>query len=543
MGPAGRVRIGTFFIPSVLITASFGPAMGRIATIGVVAFIGFLAGCADLPTTSRTPGAPPVLASDELSEEELAGLEILPLEFLTVDPAFPGGHHWYNYWTYEQMGIAFKGGFLEGVYDFEATVPHAWKWYPDIEIFSVYPYRATYFHELRFTPGLGSRIRRVEFSFDNTTYGWNVPKESTYLTCYDRNGNTIGIEEMNGSGDTSPVVSGSIIGRDFARCRTESKNGYAVVGMRLTLLPEQTTKVALRCLGDLGEDRVTRGQTLRCEVRKAPATAPGDLAVSGWSFDGTPREDGDLNFPSWEGQMVAAGEVAVRARIGTGPEQTASASIEVVNRTWSAPTVTVQEVPNGADSRLTLPGTVVLAKDLGVSSFFFTARPGDLPLDPIDEVRGGPNNGLYYFKDLSFPIWAYYVLNRAAMQVGSGFYNAQDPAGDRPVRRGALNWCDKTVVAKDLLRLVEAHEREHIRVYTDAFTRELRLVMTDLEAIVDADFVAMHDTYDAQRLRIDEIGRVESEAIHRLSGNPFMVTPSDSQGDCALKNEIGAVIR
>lgn len=511
-----------------------------------VACLGLLSGCADLPTASRAPGllSP---ATDELSEEELAGLELLPLELLTIDPAFPGGYHWYNYLAYQQLGITFEGGRFEEVFDLEATLPSGYRWYPQSDFPQpFYPFETKRWHELRFTPELGGRIRRVELEFNYFgAYPWWPNRNNLTIVCVDQAGQEIGRQTLAAESDYSVAQAVSIVGRNFARCRSEAAypNSSSIVGMRLTLIPEQTTKIALRCLGNLGENRVTRAEVLRCEVRKDPATDPGDLVVSGWSFNGSERTDGEVTALVWEGQMVTAGTVAVRARIGTGPEQTASAVIEVLERTWSAPTVTVAEIPNGSDSRLSLPEGVDAAKDLGVANFFFTERPEDLPHDPMGEVRGGPNNGLYYFKDLSSPIWAYYVLNRTAMRAGSAFYNAQDPAGDRPVRRGQLNFCDKAVVAESLLGLVEAHEREHIRVYTEAFSRELYVVMPDLEAMVDTDFVAMQDMYDEQRGRIDVLARTESEEIHLLSGNPNEVLPSDAQGNCALKNESGDTLR
>lgn len=356
-----------------------------------VASLGLLTSCVDLPTTLPAPGEPVAPAAGELPEEDLAGLEVLLLEFLTIDPAFPGGHHWYNYWAYERMGITFKGGFLEGVYDFEATIPHAWKWYPDAEVFSVYPYHATYFHELRFSPELGARIRGVEFSFDNTTYGWNVPKESTYITCYDRNGGTLGTGEVNGGNDPSPVVGTSIAGRGFARCRAESRNGYAIVGMRLALEPEQTTKVVLRCLGDLGENRVTRGQTLRCEVQKDPATAPGDLVVSAWSFNGNARTDGDVTSPIWEGVMAEGGTVEVRARIGSVADRVLSARISVEARTWPV-------MRYGTPRRIVHidPASMAAYPPNGLAWGRFEPAWPEFAVLPVTEVSGGPDTGAWF---------------------------------------------------------------------------------------------------------------------------------------------------
>ena len=367
--------------------------MRRHLAIAAAACLAVLTSCADLPTTARAPGAAGPLRADELTEEELAGLERFPLDFLTIDPSFPDGHHWFNYWRYQQMGITFEGGYLDGVYDFEATVPHGWKWRPGADI-QVYPYRATYFHELRFTSELGGRIRRVELDFDNTGHVWDRVTESTYFTCHDRNGDALGAEEVNGSGDPDPVVSAAIIGRNFGRCRTESKGGYAITGMRLTLLPDQTAKPVLRCHGDLGENRVTRGQTLRCQVREDPATAPGDLTVSAWSFNGISRTDGDVASPIWEGPMAEDGTVEVRARIGSGTDSVLSARISVEPRIWPV-------------MRYGTPRTLVHVDPLSMAAYPPAGRAWgrfeptwpDFASVPATGISTGPNAGSWILRD------------------------------------------------------------------------------------------------------------------------------------------------
>ena len=53
----------------------------------------------------------------------------------------------------------------------------------------------------------------------------------------------------------------------------------------------------------------------------------------------------------------------------------------------------------------------------------------------------------------------------------------------------------------------------------------------------------MQDIYDQQRAQMHVLSLAESDDIHLRTGNPFVVTPSDAQGDCALKNESGTVLR
>lgn len=243
--------------------------------------------------------------------------------------------------------------------------------------------------------------------------------------------------------------------------------GYGAIES-FSFVPQRKEQLVLSCIGNRGLNTVTRGSTLRCEAKKEPGSSPGDITVTRWSFDGKERSDGDLTSNIWEGVMVRDGVVQVEARIGDAAVAPATAPIVVEDREWSgkAPSVTVREARNGEDGRLTLAPKVTWAHDLGATSFFSTPTPADPPLDPTAVVDGGPNDGLYYFpNDFTFSVVAIYVLNRAAMSRGSGFYNAQeqDAAGGGQ-RLGGMNWCSRSVVTGPLLALVEAHEVEHVRV-------------------------------------------------------------------------------
>jgi hypothetical protein len=42
--------------------------------------------------------------------------------------------------------------------------------------------------------------------------------------------------------------------------------------------------------------------------------------------------------------------------------------------------------------------------------------------------------------------------------------------------------------------------------------------------------------------RLDRVALAESFSIHNERGNPRRVTPRDSRGDCALKNQFGVLL-
>jgi hypothetical protein len=154
-------------------------------------------------------------------------------------------------------------------------------------------------------------------------------------------------------------------------------------------------------------------------------------------------------------------------------------------------------------------------------------------------VDGGPNHDIRYFTDLSFPVYAYYVLNHAAMSQGSAFYLAQEV--DRPAggsRIGGTNWCDRSVVTGILPRLVEAHELRHIQVYNEVFLREIQPVLQRLEPMTGPDAGMLLDDYEKAFETTDKTAHDASDA-----DNPNLVKPRDSQGECLLRNQIGGELK
>ncbi|MEW5928165.1 MAG: hypothetical protein AB1941_11820 [Gemmatimonadota bacterium] len=307
---------------------------------------------------------------------------------------------------------------------------------------------------------------------------------------------------------------------------------------------EDDAGLVLECSGDLGANKVTRGQEITCTTRKDPADAPGALTISSWTFDGEPRTDGDPTSVTWNGVMVKGGVVEVKGTIGSGTEQTARTTIQVKDRAWS-PAFTVREIANGEDGRLTLPNLVTYAHDLGAANFFDTPTPHALPPEVVEIVDSGPNDGLRYFTDLAIPVYAYYVLNHAAMKPGSAFYLAQEEVRPGGTRIGGINWCDRSVVVGSLPGLVEAHELRHIEVYKEVFAREIQPVLVRLESMSAADATELLDAYEPVYNRVDATARAQSEAIHDIpnADNPDLVNARDTHGRCLLKNQFGRELK
>lgn len=300
----------------------------------------------------------------------------------------------------------------------------------------------------------------------------------------------------------------------------------------------QTAKLTLTC-----PPTVTRGAEVVCTAAKDPANAAGAITITAWSFDGTPRGDGDLQSLEWRGIMVQSGTVQVKGKIGSGTEQTATATIQVVDREWAnAPVMHMLELgaTGGEDRVRPLASKISWASDLGFFRAFPEPPPGGEQMDdPITDVQGGPNDGLYYFADLSFPIWGRIRINDAAMSRGSAFYEAQErnPSGGG-TRIGGQQWCSNRVVTSVLPDLVRAHERRHAEVYRQTYGEVVRANLPELERMTGT-YSELADRYEPLRDEADDVAIDASWAIHELRGNPNKVTPSDNGRECNLKNEDG----
>jgi hypothetical protein len=243
--------------------------------------------------------------------------------------------------------------------------------------------------------------------------------------------------------------------------------------------------------------------------------------------------------------MVRSGVVEVKTHAGrernpSARQETLTATVNVTDRTWT-PFVEWKIGDSGEDPRMTLRATVDSAHDLGAVNFFRSKARSENPPDPIDLVASGPNDGLYYFKDLRFYAYAPIALNRAAMRRGSPFYLAQEP--DSPSSGGGsrfgTNWCDQSYVSGNLQQDVANHEIKHVEVYHDARVRELSDVIRRLESTTDTVSQAMYDSYDKEYERAESIARGETRRIVDAKNGPFTLRPRDRQGPCVLRDELG----
>jgi hypothetical protein len=330
----------------------------------------------------------------------------------------------------------------------------------------------------------------------------------------------------------------------------ETANGWqafeAVSDQRVTLtIRPLSRRLKLTCTGDLGRNLVTRGKLITCTAEKDARSAPGPLVITGWTYGGVPRGDGDPVSAEWKGIMVKGGTVQVSGRVGSGEVQTATATIVVEDRTWGGeiPLMHMEEMgASGGDTRFpALPAVIEWASNLGGFRSFLEPPPGERAEDPIQTVEGGPNDGLSYFGDLSFPVWVRIRINDTAMQRGSGFYNAQErDASSRGSTIGGAPWCSARVVTTVLSDRVRAHERRHRDVYREAFASMVRPHLSDLESLTGS-YVELSDRYDPMRNEAHVRATTAALAIHAdkdAREHPDnVITVSEGGRRCNLKNE------
>ena len=213
---------------------------------------------------------------------------------------------------------------------------------------------------------------------------------------------------------------------------------------------DEPPTIALTCTDSLGvRNRIIRGQTLTCTASKDPATAPGELKIGGWSFEGKPRTDGVVTSTEWRGVMVTGGTISVHGTIGASPEETASAPISVEARTnWAGVIVYPATLPDTVFDPARFPNPPV--RD---SSGYDVYLPGGLGLYEFDlkwrghlaPVTSGPNKDWWYLR--TPPQWMTPVVYLSPyLEAGNPFYEAQTGkrTGDNAPPRGYTGWCTKS---------------------------------------------------------------------------------------------------
>lgn len=231
---------------------------------------------------------------------------------------------------------------------------------------------------------------------------------------------------------------------------------------------------------------VVRGSSMLCEVEDGT-----DVQVTGWSF--TPDSDSShvITRPtdslSWGGPMVVPGTVSVSLTDG-GTPKTLSKVIAITPRDWSSLTVPHEVIENTTDP---LPNPPDSAGNLG--NHGGTAGAGILP-GGYETVQSGPNTGVYYLTDVPIQAFSFVYINRAAMSVGSYWYNLQ------PAAHARKGYCTQADVLP-FIPHVEAHEGLGVEVNSHAWAFRNTLnsqVPPAEEAVTGWGFTELQDSAQAR---------------------------------------------
>lgn len=236
-------------------------------------------------------------------------------------------------------------------------------------------------------------------------------------------------------GKTTCTYKPSKPGRMYVQTALKNDDGSWVASHAVT--PSAVigaNRIVLECNGDLGANHVTRGREITCQAKKDPSNAPGDLAITGWSFDGKPRSDGELTSDKWVGIMVRGGTVEVKGKIGTGLEEAAPAAIEVQAREWAN-----KSIPLDIQDRGTGPLPVRPQRYKHLGGWGHTVRTRSDFRNFFDEIEQGPNSGYSFLTGIPFEMDGMVYINYAALQEGSDFHLRQ-------YRTRIDHWCARNDV-------------------------------------------------------------------------------------------------
>lgn len=194
---------------------------------------------------------------------------------------------------------------------------------------------------------------------------------------------------------------------------------------------------------------VQRTQTISCEARSSNPSLT--VQVSGWDFVGGRNNIIDIQTPStsttWAGPLVTSGVVSVVGTLSNGARGTTSQSVTATARSWGSMQARIALVEQNPTTLLPLHPTRL--GELGV-----TALPlGGTWIEDTDYATvpaGGPNAGVLYVTNIPINVQPTVHVNRAALSVGSDFYNLQRNQGSGP-------WCGKPDVVP-FVPVVERHE-------------------------------------------------------------------------------------
>lgn len=283
---------------------------------------------------------------------------------------------------------------------------------------------------LSFSPAaIGGRVRSVRIHVGrygymdiNESFGGGIVYNTARLTCYSGS-RVVGTQSVMppqapyGLLTPPPYFPLVVTGDSISRCALESGVQFVWDDLAITIA-KTAAKLELRCTGDVGVGRVTRGSTLGCQALANPAGAT--LSNVQWVFVDTMGNSvpGPAASPSWGGTMVVGGRMRVTAMLN-GAAASADSAIAVRPRRWSRLGLKISEQnPNHLPS----PNAVVTSADLG-----------DVHVDtlsagyPGSRVDVGPNAGWWYLERELDDIPVAVHINYPAFQAGSAWYNLQSP--------------------------------------------------------------------------------------------------------------------
>lgn len=201
---------------------------------------------------------------------------------------------------------------------------------------------------------------------------------------------------------------------------TASPNGIYIAHASSPVLQVKQEQLELECNGAQDSVRINRTDELTCE-------ASGATDILGWEFradDSGYRNPAEGATPfkgtRWKGPVVLSGTVTVKARVAGG-EESKSVRVGVSARDWSDREMAreAEEEPAPLGEMPTKPDTV---RQLGHIHPVLTVA---LSRDKWEPILSGPNANLAYLRDLPIAYRGTIHVNRAALAVGSEFWNAQ----------------------------------------------------------------------------------------------------------------------
>jgi hypothetical protein len=152
----------------------------------------------------------------------------------------------------------------------------------------------------------------------------------------------------------------------------------------------------LACTSVLGENRVTRGDTITCTASKDPVDVSGELKISGWTFEGADRKDGENTSPRWVGVIAKGGVVRVSGTLD-GSAVVADTRITLRAREWP-----VYELTHMPDTLIVLlpgmSGYPRVGENLG--TFALRLLPEESVSSAVDSIAAGPNAGMLFLRNL-----------------------------------------------------------------------------------------------------------------------------------------------